>query len=147
MLLAPEMMASRRVLPFIIKNYTSTSKIGLGAGRLVVRHDIIHRNLDALDLQTGGVFDLVLYLVGDALHNGGNVQPVAYLDVQLDGEAAARLGDPHALFGEIAAEHQAFQVLGGARRGHAGHAIAAAGRLADQLGEVVLGHAHGAQGF
>ena len=90
---------------------------------------IVHRDHHAGDLQAGGLLDFVLDAVRDAAGSGGNVQPIADSDVQLDHETSILLRDADTLFGIIGTMDQAAHSVGHITGCHCGNAVAVFGRL------------------
>ena len=66
--------------------------------------------------------------------------------MQLDHQLAVLFRDAYTLVGIIGAEHDGFETVGRAARGHAAHTVAALGGGAHQAREIVAGHADLAKG-
>ena len=107
---------------------------------------VVHRHDHPGDPQAGRALDFVLHPVGDALGCGGDVQPIADSDVDLDDEAAVLGGDADALVRGVLAADQAADRIGHPAGGHGGHAVAVLGGFAYQSRKVFGGKADIAQG-
>src|SRR5699024_3384783 len=136
MLLAPEIIASRRILP-VIMYYTSI--IGLLTDRAAsVGGDIVHIHIHAGHLQAGGMLDFIAHAVGDALGDGGDVQAIAHCNVQRDLQRAVFLLDCNALLGQAAVAQRRAHRAGRRVLAHGRNAVAVAGRLGDQTGKIFI---------
>ena len=107
------------------------------AGFVSSGNHVIDRYDHAGDFQAGGLLNLVLHAVRDGSRGGGDVQPVADGNVQLDHETALFLCDTDALGRIVHAAHGAADTVGQITGGHCGHAVALFGCFAHERGKIL----------
>ena len=92
--------------------------------------DVVHRDIDSLDLEAGGVLHHILDLVSDALDHRDDIQSINHLDVQLNHQLAVLHSGLEAAGGEGTEEEDPLGILGDVDE------AAAAGDTGTELGHV-----------
>ena len=91
--------------------------------------NVVDKHVNACHFQAGGMFHFVLYAVGNALGDGGNVQTIPHFDMQCDDQTAFLLRHGNAFGGQAAGAqgiaHHAF----GRGLAHGRNAVALLGGL------------------